>query len=321
MPALVVSDNLKSAVIRACFFEPEIYRSYAEMAAHYGTAILPARPYKPRDKAKVEAGVLLVQRWFVARLRNRQLFRLEELNAAIREEVARLNARVSRHLGAARQHLFETIERPAMLPLPPEPFVHADCRKATVGLDYHVRPEGHHYSVPHDLIRRQLWARLTATTVEIFRCGKRVACHRRAAPGDRGATTLNDHMPASHRRHAEVTPQLLRERAARIGPATAILVDLVPRATGRTPSRASAPASASCGWRAATAPRGSRPPATGRWRVRHGAAIGPRPMADARTLTSARSILSNRLDDRRPDRPPEAPPIGHANIRGPQFFH
>ena len=150
VPALVVSDNLKSAVIRACFFEPEVNRSYAEMAAHYGTAILPARPYKPRDKAKVEVAVLLVQRWIVARLRNRQFFSLEELNAAIAEEVARLNARVSRHLGASRQHLFETIERPAMQPLPPEPFVHADWRKATVGLDYHVRLEGHHYSVPHE---------------------------------------------------------------------------------------------------------------------------------------------------------------------------
>ena len=229
VPALVVSDNLKSGVIRACFYEPEVNRSYAEMAAHYGTAILPARPYKPRDKAKVEVAVLLVQRWIVARLRNRQFFSLEELNAAIAEEVARLNARVSRHLGASRQHLFETIERPAMQPLPPEPFVHADWRKATVGLDYHVRLEGHHYSVPHELIRQKLWARLTASTVEIFRGGKRVACHRRAAPGDMGATTLNDHRPASHRRHAEVTPEMLRERAARIGPATAILVDVVLR--------------------------------------------------------------------------------------------
>ena len=266
VPALVMSDNLKSGVTRACFYEPEINRSYAGMATHYGTAILPARPYEPRDKAKVEAAVLLVQRWIVARLRNRQFFTLDELNAAIGEEVARLNARVSRHLGASRRELFETIDRPAMLPLPAEPFVYADWRKATVGPDYHVKLEGHHYSVPHDLIRQQLWARLTATTVEIFRGGKRVACHRRAAPGDMGATTLNDHMPASHRRHAEATPAMPRERAGRIGPATAILVDVMPHATGPTPSRASAPASASCGSRAATARSGSRPPAAGRSR-------------------------------------------------------
>ena len=129
-PALVVSDNLKSGVIRACFHEPEINRSYSDMAAHYGAAILPARPCKPREKAKVEGAVLLVQRWIVvpkarlrrdARLRNRQFFSLVELNAAIREELGRLNARVSRHLGAARQDLFETIERPALQPLPPDP--------------------------------------------------------------------------------------------------------------------------------------------------------------------------------------------------------
>lgn len=308
VPALVVSDNLKSGVIRACFYEPEVNRSYAEMAAHYGTAILPARPYKPRDKAKVEAAVLLVQRWIIARLRNRQFFSLEELNAAIREEVARLNARVSRHLGASREQLFATIERPAMLPLPPEPFVHADWCKATVGLDYHVRLEGHHYSVPQELIRQQLWARLTARTVEIFRGGKRVACHRRAAPGDMGATTLNDHMPASHRRYAELTPQRLRERAARIGPATAILVDVILRDRPHPEQ----------GFRSCL---GILRLARSHGAERLEAACARALQINARTLTSVKSILHNRLDGRAPDRPPEAPPIAHANIRGPQFFH
>ncbi|MBL9060375.1 MAG: IS21 family transposase [Mangrovicoccus sp.] len=308
VPALVVSDNLKSGVIRACFYEPEINRSYAEMAAHYGTAILPARPYKPRDKAKVETAVLLVQRWIVARLRNRRFFSLEELNAAIRDEVARLNGRVSRHLGASRQELFDTIERPAMLPLPPEPFVHADWRKATVGADYHVRLEGHHYSVPHEMIRQQLWARLTATTVEIFRAGKRVACHRRAAPGDRGATTLNDHRPASHRRHAEVTPQMLRERAARIGPATAILVDVILRDRPHPEQ----------GFRSCL---GILRLARSYGPERLDAACDRALAINTRTMTSVKSILLNRLDGRRLVQPPEAPPITHANIRGPKFFH
>ena len=308
VPALVVSDNLKSGVIRACFYEPEVNRSYAEMAAHYGTAILPARPYKPRDKAKVEVAVLLVQRWIIARLRNRQFFTLEELNAAIREEVARLNARVSRHLGAARQELFETIDRPAMQPLPPEPFVHADWRKASVGPDYHLRLEGHCYSVPHELIRRQLWARLTAATVEIFRGGKRVACHRRAAPGDMGATTLNDHMPASHRRHAEVTPQMLRERAGRIGPATAILVDVILRDRPHPEQ----------GFRSCL---GILRLARSHGAERLEAACDRALAINARTMTSVKSILQNRLEGRPPDRPPEAPPITHANIRGPKFFH
>jgi transposase len=306
--ALVVSDNLKSGVIRACFYEPEVNRSYAEMAGHYGTAILPARPYKPRDKAKVEAAVLLVQRWIIARLRNRQFFSLDELNAAIRDEVARLNARVSRHLGASRQQLFETIERPAMLPLPPEPYVHADWCQATAGLDYHMRLEGHHYSVPHSLIRQQLWARLTATTVEVFRGGKRVACHRRAVPGDTGATTLHDHRPASHRRYAEVTPETLRERAARIGPATTILFDAILRDRPHPEQ----------GFRSCL---GILRLARSYGAERLEAACDRALLINARTMTSVKSILLNRLDGRRPAHPPEVPPITHANIRGPQFFH
>jgi transposase len=308
VPTLVVSDNLKSGVIRACFYEPEINRSYAEMAAHYGTAILPARPYKPRDKAKVEGAVLLVQRWIIARLRNRQFFSLEELNAAIRDEVARLNARVSRHLGASRQQLFETLDRPAMQPLPPEPFTHADWRHTTVGLDYHVRLEGHHYSVPHDLLRQKLWARLTASTVEIFRAGKRVACHRRAAPGDTGATTLNEHRPASHRRHAETTPDQLRERAARIGPATAILIDVILRDRPHPEQ----------GFRSCL---GILRLARSYAPERVEAACDRALVINTRTMASVKSILINRLDGRPPDRPAEATPITHANIRGAKFFH
>ena len=308
VPTLVVSDNLKSGVIRACFYEPEINRSYAEMAAHYGTAILPARPYKPRDKAKVEGAVLLVQRWIIARLRNRQFFSLEDLNAAIRDEVARLNARVSRHLGASRQQLFETLDRPAMQPLPPEPFTHADWRHTTVGLDYHVRLEGHHYSVPHDLLRQKLWARLTASTVEIFRAGKRVACHRRAAPGDTGATTLNEHRPASHRRHAETTPDQLRERAARIGPATAILIDVILRDRPHPEQ----------GFRSCLGIlRLARSYAPERVEAACDRALA----INTRTMASVKSILINRLDGRPPDRPAEATPITHANIRGAKFFH
>ena len=308
VPTLVVSDNLKSGVIRACFYEPQINRSYAEMAAHYGTAILPARPYKPRDKAKVEGAVLLVQRWIIARLRNRRFFSLEELNAAIRDEVARLNARVSRHLGASRQQLFEMLDLPAMQPLPPEPFVHADWRQTTVGLDYHVRLEGHHYSVPHDLLRQKLWARLTASTVEIFRAGKRVACHRRAAPGDTGATTLNEHRPASHRRHAETTPDQLRERAARIGPATAILIDVILRDRPHPEQ----------GFRSCLGIlRLARSYAPERVEAACDRALA----INTRTMASVKSILINRLDGRPPDRPAEATPITHANIRGAKFFH
>jgi len=306
--ALIVSDNLKSGVIRACFYEPEINRSYADMAAHYGAAILPARPYKPRDKAKVEAAVLLVQRWILARLRNRRFFTLEELNAAIAEEVARLNARVSRHLGASRRQIFEAIERPAMSALPPTPYVHADWRRTSAGPDYHVRLEEHHYSIPYELIRQQLWARLTASTVEIFRSGKRVACHRRAAPGDTGYTTLKEHMPASHRRHAEVTPQALRDQANQVGSATGLLVDAILRERPHPEQ----------GFRSCL---GILRLERSHGRERLEAACDRALKINARTLSSVNSILQNRLDGRPSDPPPEAPPITHANIRGPRFFH
>jgi transposase len=295
-------------VIRACFYEPEINRSYADMAAHYGAAILPARPYKPRDKAKVEAAVLLVQRWILARLRNRRFFTLEELNAAIAEEVARLNARVSRHLGASRQQIFEAIERPAMSALPSTAYVHADWRRISAGPDYHVRLEEHHYSIPYELIRQQLWARLTASTVEIFRAGKRMACHRRAAPGDTGYTTLKEHMPASHRRHAEVTPQALRDQASQVGSATGLLVDAILRERPHPEQ----------GFRSCL---GILRLERSHGRERLEAACDRALKINARTLSSVNSILQNRLDGRSPDSPPEAPPITHANIRGPRFFH
>lgn len=308
VPRLVVPDNLKSAVARACFHEPEINRSYSDMAAHYGTAILPARPYKPKDKAKGEVGVQVAQRWILARLRNRTFFSLEELNAAIREELGRLNARVSRHLGASRQQLFETLDKPAMRPLPPTPHVHADWREVSVGLDYHVRIEGHVYSVPHELIRQRLWARLTATTVEIFRGGRRVASHRRAAPGDTGATTVNAHMPASHRRYAELSAATLREQARRIGPSTALLIDVILRDRPHPEH----------GFRSCIGIIGL---ARSYGDDRLEAACERALHINARTLTSVRSILTNRLDGRQPAATPEAPPITHGNIRGPRAFH
>jgi len=308
VPRLVVPDNLKSAVVRACFHEPEINRSYSDMAAHYGTAILPARPYKPKDKAKGEVAVQIAQRWILARLRNRTFFSLEELNAAIRKELERLNARVSRHLGASRQQLFETLDKPAMRPLPPTPHVHADWRELSVGLDYHVRIDGHVYSVPHELIRQRLWARLTATTVEIFRGGVRVASHRRAAPGDTGATTVNAHMPASHRRYAELSAATLREQAKRVGPSTALLIDVILRDRPHPEH----------GFRACIGIIGL---ARSYGDDRLEAACDRALHINARTLTSVRSILTNRLDGRQPVPTPEAPPITHCNIRGPRAFH
>ena len=221
-----VSDNLRSGVTRACFHEPLVNRTYADLARHYGTAIVPARPYKPRDKAKVEVGVQIVGRWVLARLRHRRFFSLAGLNAAIRELLADLNGRTMRGFGQSRRALFEGLERPVLVPLPDEPFAYAEWKRCRVGLDYHVEISRHHYSVPAALVRQEVEARVTDATVEIFRRGKRVASHLRSTVPGR-ATTVSEHMPSSHRRHREWTHDKIRREAARIGADAATLIDAI----------------------------------------------------------------------------------------------
>jgi transposase len=226
--AMVVSDNLRSGITKACFYEPAVNRSYAEMAAHYNTAIVPARPYRARDKAKVEVAVQVATRWITAKLRNRHFFSLPELNAAITELVTQINNRMSRHLGASRRALFEELERSALKPLPAEPYVFAEWKECRVGLDYHVEIEKHYYSVPHQLLREKVWARITARTIEVFHRGKRVAAHVRSS-SNRKHTTVREHMPSSHRRYADWTPERLRRQAGEIGRNTSALVEIILR--------------------------------------------------------------------------------------------
>ena len=190
------------ASTKACFHEPVVNRTYADMARHYGTAIVPARPYKPRDKAKVEVGVQVVGRWILARLRHRRFFSLAELNAAIRALLKELNNRVMRGWGTSRQALFEQLDIPALGSLPPLPYEYAEWKRCRVGLDYHVEIAKHYYSVPHQLLRQEVEARITAATIEIFHRGKRVASHRRSL---RPASP--DHYP---RAHAQRPPALSR---------------------------------------------------------------------------------------------------------------
>ena len=217
--ALLVPDNLKSAIKRACRYEPECTSTYEDLARHYGTTVLPARPYKPRDKAAAEMSVLLVQRWILARLRNRQFFSLEELNAAIRELLIELNNRPFKKLDGCRRSAFETIDRPAMKALPTTRYEFAEWKKAIVNIDYHVEFDAHYYSVPHSLVRQTVELRVSATTVECFFKGKRVASHLRSAK--RGApTTLPEHMPESHRKHMQWTPGRFLNWALSIGPGT-----------------------------------------------------------------------------------------------------
>ena len=179
--AQIVSDNLKAGVTRACFYGPVINRTYWDLAAHYDTAVVPARPHKPKDKSKVKGAVLLVERWILARLRNRQFFSLEDVNAAIRPLLDRLNDKGSRHLGASRRQLFEQLDKRALKPLPVAPYVYAEWKKCRARLDYHIAIDRHYYSVPHHLLKKELWARITAQTVEVFHVGQRVASLLRRA--------------------------------------------------------------------------------------------------------------------------------------------
>jgi transposase len=307
VPGMVVSDNLRSGITKACFYEPQVNRTYAEMAAHYGTAIIPARPYRARDKAKVEVAVQIATRFIIAKLRNRQFFALSALNGAVAELVEQINNRVSRHLGASRRALFEELERSALKPLPAEPYVFAEWKQCRVGLDYHVEIDKHYYSVPHQLLREKVWARITARTIEVFHRGKRVAAHVRSS-SNRKHTTVREHMPSNHQRYADWTPERLRRQAGAIGRHTAALVEIILRERAHPEQ----------GFRACV---GIVRLAKSYGRERLEAACGRAIEIGARSYSSVNSILKNDIDRRRPVMPADGPAIAHDNIRGPTYFH
>jgi len=223
VPEAVVPDNLKSGVTRPNAYDPELNPTYADLARHYGVVVLPARPRRPRDKAKVEQGVLLAERWIIAVLRNRTFHSLTDLNEAIAPLLDRLNARPMRKLKASRRDLFEALDRPVLRPLPESAYELAVWKKPRVNIDYHVDFDGHYYSVPYQLRGQTLDLRATETIVEIFHAGQRVASHVRSHVKHK-PTTDPGHMPAAHRAHAEWTPSRLIAWAEKVGPKTAELV-------------------------------------------------------------------------------------------------
>lgn len=219
-PLAIVPDNLKSGVLKAHRYDPDINPAYQDFAEHYGVTVLPARAAKPRDKAKVETGVQIVERFILARLRHQTFFSLAELNVAIRELIQELNAKPFQKREGSRQSLFEAVERPALRPLPARAYEYATWKKAKVHLDYHVQVERQYYSVPYPLIGKTVDVRLAATSVEIFLRGQRVAAHVRASI--RGSfTTCPAHRPERHRAVIELTHERLLRQAEAIGPATA----------------------------------------------------------------------------------------------------
>lgn len=193
------------------------------MAQHYGVAVLPARPRKPRDKAKVESAVGVVQRWIVAALRHRKFFSIGELNGAIAELLERLNQRPFRKRQGTRASLFAALDHPALKPLPVERYTAAEWKSCRANIDYHIEVDRHYYSVPYQLAGQQLEARATHSTVEIFHRGVRIASHVRSALAYRHSTQP-DHRPKSHQAHLEWTPSRLVHWAETVGPATAQLV-------------------------------------------------------------------------------------------------
>lgn len=224
VPRLVVPDNLKSGIHRPSFYDPETNQTYGRMAAHYGVGVVPARPYKPRDKAKVEAGVRLAQFYILGRLRNHTFFSLTECNQAIAEAVELINSRVMRKIGISRRDLFLEIEVPAMRPLPEIPYEYCEWKHARVNQDYHVEVAGFYYSVPHTLIREEVEARLTVNAVELFHRGDRVAVHVRLYGSVRRHVTHDDHMPNGHRFYSGWSAARFRRDGAAIGPNTETLI-------------------------------------------------------------------------------------------------
>jgi transposase len=307
VPKLLVPDNLKSGVNKASFYDPEINRTYGAMAAHYSVGILPARPHKPRDKAKVEAGVRFAQTYILGRLRAQTFFSLAECNEAIKLVMQRMNERTMRHLGLSRRELFENVERAALNGLPAEDWEFAEWRRARVSLDYHIEVHDFLYSVPHALIRAEVEVRVTARTVEAFHRGQRVAAHQRRYMGRKHGTDP-DHMPSSHRHYAEWTPDRFRRWAGKIGPNTEGLISAV---------------------------LASRPHPEQGFRTCLGILRSYRGLDTARLeAVSARALelgvlnckgvaalLARKPDDAAAREGRPAPLLDHANLRGPGYYH
>ncbi|MCS3476078.1 transposase [Bradyrhizobium elkanii] len=305
VPRLVVPDNLKSGVHRASFYDPEINRSYGMMASHYGVGILPARPRKPRDKAKVEAGVRFAQTYILGRLRRQTFFSLAEANAAVAAALERINAHIMRRLGVSRRQLFETVEMSVLASLPDADYQFAEWRVARVSLDYHVEIDGFFYSVPHGLIREQVDVRATTRTIELFHRGSRVAAHQRRYGGRRHGTDP-DHMPSAHRRYAEWTPERFRRWGRSIGLNTEGLV-LAILANRPHPEQ---------GFRTCLGVlRLFKDLDPERAELIAARAVAVR----ALTYKSIASIIANKLD--RSARPTDDVVVDHPNLRGPGYFH
>ena len=305
---ILVPDNLKVGVKSPCRYEPDLNPTYQDMAQHYDTTVIPARSAKPKDKAKVETAVLVAERWILAALRNHTFFSLAELNKAITIHLKKLNHRRFKKLDTTRRQLYETVDKPALKPLPEKPYEFAEWKKARVNIDYHVEIDRHYYSVPYQLVREQVDVRLTSTTVEILFKNQRVASHKRNYLQG-GFETLTEHMPKSHQRYLEWTPKRILNWAGKNGPNTKKLVNRIME-TRPHPEQ---------GFRSAL----------GIMRLTKLYGADRLEMACRRALAikayaykSVKSILKNGLD-RQPllfEQAEDSPPSIHQNVRGKNYY-
>lgn len=307
VPQVLVPDNLKSGITKSCRYEPDLNPTYAEMAAHYGVAVIPARVRKPRDKAKVETAVQIVERQILAPLRNHTFFAVAELNAAMAPLLKELNQKPFAKLEGSRISVFESLEKPALGPLPAYPYEYAEFKIVRVNIDYHIEVDRHYYSVPHQLIGHQLNVRLTASVVEVLGGGKRITSHRRSHVRG-GATTKDEHRPEAHRHHQKWPPERIIAWAAKTGPQTAQLAEAILKKK-KHPEQGYR----SCQGLIRLAKK--YPP------ERMEAACRVATQAGAHTYKSVKNILEKNLDQQSQQPEQKELPLNvHANVRGKDYY-
>ncbi len=304
---VVVPDNLKAGVTSPSLYEPDLNPTYREFARHYEVAVVPARVRKPRDKAKVEAGVQNVARWILAPLRDHQFFGLAELNQAIWSLLDELNRREMQHLGQSRLELFTELDQPALAPLPVQPYEFAFWKRARVHIDYHVAFEKHHYSVPHTLKGKEVDIRATEKTVEIFYQRRRVASHPRSSAKGR-FSTHRVHMPPEHQYYSQWSPERFLRWASEIGEQTEELISRALDAR-RHPEQAYRTCLGVLGLAKRYSPE------------RLELACRRANAAGIRSYRGVNNILKNKLDQLPLDPAADTPLPSHANIRGKNYYH
>ncbi len=308
-PAAFVPDNTRSAVKKSDRYDPVANPVYGAMAAHYSVAFLPARVRKPKDKAVVESAVGVAQRFILARLRNRTFFSLDEINAALREELELLNNRPMKdHGGKTRRQRFEEVDKPYAQPLPAEPFRISRIKlDVLVAPNYHIRYEDHHYSVPHHLVGRRVKVYQMGQVIEIYHDNVHV-CRHQLGRSNFDYTTTPQHMPPSHAFVKGWNREWFIAQANQTGPATADVVAAVMRARQHVEQGFNAAMGV---LRLARVYGSARLENACKRAVHYNAAS---------SFKSIKSILEQNLDSQSLQPQPQPPVIVHQNIRGPQYY-